>query len=132
MKISPKQFAQVLFETLETTAPSHIDKVLDNFVGVLKEHNALNMFEAIQEELEKLDLGKQGIKQAEVTSAKPLSRENEKEIIESLNKLVQGDVKLKKKIDENLIGGAVLRVEDKIIDTSVKHSLEQLKINLSE
>jgi F-type H+-transporting ATPase subunit delta len=132
MKVTPRQFAQILHEILEVTAPADTDKILDNFVEVLKEHNALSMFDAINEEFEKLDLEKKGIKQAEVTTALPLSHENEREIVERLNKIVKGDVQLKKKLDENLIGGAIMQVEDKVIDTSVKNSLDKLKQELSK
>ncbi len=118
-------------ETLESTRPNDQEQVLDNFVKILSENNDLRLFEAMAEEFHKMELAKQGITQAEVTTAHPLSRENEQEIIHELNKLAKGHYELKKKVDENLIGGVVIRMDDKMIDASVKNQLEQLKMNLS-
>src|SRR3989344_5018909 len=71
-----------------------------------------------------------GIKQVEVTSAAPINKENEHEIIKELNKIVKGDLEIKKKVDENLIGGVIIQVEDQMIDASIKSNLEQLKKDL--
>ena len=132
MKYSAKQYALALFESLAETDPKDSGTVLDNFVKVLAENNDLRLFDEISEEFHKLELNKKGIKQVEVTSAHPLTHENEKEILHELNKLVKGEYELKKKVDENLIGGVVIRMDDKMIDASVKNNLEQLKNNLTQ
>lgn len=131
MRHSPKQYAQALLEALQGTAPSDSDKVLDNFVKILAENNDLKLFEQISKELHQLDLAQKGIKLAQVTSAKPLSSSNEKEIVETLNTLLKSKVELNKSLDENLVGGVVVRVDDLLIDASVKNSLKQLKKDLS-
>jgi len=75
-------------------------------------------------------LNKKDIRQVEVTTAHPISRENEQQIINTLNKIVKGSLELKKKVDEQLIGGVVIRVDDQLLDASVKNNLEQLKKEL--
>ena len=45
--------------------------------------------------------------------------------------MVKGKVELKKKIDENILGGVVIKMDDTLIDASVKRSLEDLKKDLS-
>ena len=132
MKISSKQYALALFESLQSTQGNDQDLVLDNFAAVLSQNNDLKLFEEIAEEYHKLELKQKGVKLVEATTAHPLSQESEREIISQLNRLVGGKVELKKKIDENLIGGVVIRMEDELIDASVKGSLEQLKKNLAE
>lgn len=130
MKYSAKQYAKALFESLESTDHKDQDKVLDNFANVLSENNDLRLFEAIAEEFHKLELAAKGMKQAEVISAHAISGHMEKEILDEVNKLVKGKAELKKKIDEDLIGGVVIRVDDLEIDASVRNSLLQLKSNL--
>lgn len=130
MKFTSLQLAQALHQTLETTRPEDTDKVLDNFMAVLKENNALHLFEQVIAEFHKFELEKKGIKEVTVKSAKPLSKSNEKEIIESMNKIVNSKIELKKQIDESLIGGVLVSVDDTVIDASVKNQLEQLKNNL--
>ncbi|MBI2607668.1 MAG: ATP synthase F1 subunit delta [Candidatus Doudnabacteria bacterium] len=132
MRYTAKQLACTLYEVLETTNPDNTDKVLDNFVAVLLENNVLHLYESIVEEFHKLELAGRGVKQAKVTSAKPISRENEKQVVESLNKLVQGKIEITKQIDGSLIGGVLVQVDDMVIDATVKNSLNQLKNNLKE
>jgi F-type H+-transporting ATPase subunit delta len=130
MKYSPKQYAQALMEALENSSPKDESLVLDNFVKVLVENSHLRMFEEISEEFHKLELRKKGLKQVEVTTARPITQENQHGIIQELNKIVKGNIELKKKVDENLIGGVIIKVDDQMLDASVKNDLEQLKKEL--
>jgi F-type H+-transporting ATPase subunit delta len=132
MKFSAKQYAEALFDSLEGTDPKEIDLVLNNFVEVLSANNDIKLFGEIETEFHRLELAKKGTKLAEVTSAHALSKENERNIIQELNKIVKGDVELKKKIDERILGGVVIRLDDQLIDASVKGDLDKLKEELSE
>src|SRR3989344_1717164 len=127
MKYTPKQYAATLMEVIDQTAPKDVDAVLDNFVAVLRKNNDLRMFDVITTEFHKLELAKKGITEVDVASVHPLNRDNEQAILDALNKLVKGEVKLKSMVDENLIGGVVIQVEDKVIDASVKTQLSNLK-----
>src|SRR3989338_8278666 len=93
---SAKNYAKALFDSLQETAPNDQDKVLDNFVKLLAANNDLRLFSEIESEFHKMELGQKGIKEAEVTTAKPLSRQNEQQIVVELNKLVDSKVELKK------------------------------------
>ncbi len=130
MKYLAKQYAQALIEALESASPKDQEVILDNFVKVLADNNDLRLFEQIAEEFHKLELAQKGIKQVEVTTAHPLNKENEQAIIHELNKLVKGNLQLKKKVDESVIGGVVIRLEDQMLDASLKHNLEQLRKDL--
>jgi F-type H+-transporting ATPase subunit delta len=131
MKLTAHQYAKTLHESLQDTNAKDHDKVLDNFAEALALNNDLSMFPEISEEYERLDKASKGITLAEVTSAKPLDKATEKEVLDRLNKIARGKVELKKKIDENVLGGVVIRMEDTLIDASVKKSLEDLKNNLA-
>jgi F-type H+-transporting ATPase subunit delta len=117
---------------LQDTDPKDIDLILNNFVEVLSLNNDIKMFPQIEEEFHKLELAKQGKKLAEVTTAHPISKENERDIIRELNKIVKGDVEIKKKIDDKILGGVVIKMDDQLIDASVKNDLNKLKDELSE
>lgn len=132
MKYSAKQYAQALMETLERAEIKDENQILDNFVKVLAENNHLRMFDEISEEFHKLELAKKGLKQAEVITAHPINHESEHGIIQELNKLVKGNIELKKKIDESLIGGVIIKMDDQMLDASIKNDLEQLKKDLTK
>jgi F-type H+-transporting ATPase subunit delta len=132
MKLTAKQYAQTLYESLQDTSAKDHDKILDNFAKALALNNDTEMMDAISDEYDKLDKASKGIKIAEVTSATPLEKNTEKQIIEHLNGMVKGKVELKKKIDEKILGGVVIKMDDTLIDASVKKSLEELKTGLAE
>jgi F-type H+-transporting ATPase subunit delta len=117
---------------LEGTDPKDIDLILNNFTEILAANGDVGKFKEIEEEFEKLTLERKRVKLANVTSAHPLSEKTEHDIIHELNKIVKGDLELKKKIDQKILGGVVIRMDDQLIDASVKGSLNSLKKELSE
>jgi F-type H+-transporting ATPase subunit delta len=128
MKISSAQYAQALLEAVSETNPKDHDKVLDKFVLVLKQNGDLGKFDEIEKEYNHLRLKQQGISEAEVTFARDI--EMNQNLIKELNKVVSGKTEFKQKIDENLIGGLVIRIDDTLIDASVKTQLKNLNQEL--
>ena len=70
---------------------------------------------------------KHNIVHASVTSATALSDANKKVMIADIEAATGGTVKLETKIDANLIGGFVLTVGDRQVDTSIASDLHKLK-----
>lgn len=68
------------------------------------------------------------IKEIGIVSASELSRELEERIVAVVQKQL-GDVQLhiNKSVDPGLLGGMVVKVDDKVFDTSVLHKLQALK-----
>src|SRR3989338_1944284 len=132
MSYTAKQYAAALFQAIHDAGPKDQEKILNNFLEVLQEHNQLVLAPEIEAEFLNYDRESRGVKLAEVASAKPLSREQESQVVKKLNDYVGSDVELKKKLDEGLIGGVVIRVGDEIIDGSVKRTLQELKAKLNE
>ncbi len=128
MKISPQQYAQSLFDAISETNPKDHDLIMDNFVKILAKNGDLDKYPEIEKEFRSLQLKDKGIKEAEITLARP--HEVSHEIVQELNKIIGNKVEVKTKIDENLIGGVVVRVDDQLIDASVKKQLENLNQSL--
>jgi len=73
-----------------------------------------------------------GIITAEVSSAVALTDENRAQIIAVVKKEIgANEVVIKEKVNENLIGGFILKVGDKQFDASISGSLNKLKKELS-
>ncbi|MES2109606.1 MAG: ATP synthase F1 subunit delta [Bacteroidota bacterium] len=70
---------------------------------------------------------KNNIIHASVVSATALSEANKKTMIADIVAVTGGTVKLETKIDPSLIGGFVLTVGDRQIDTSIASDLHKLK-----
>lgn len=123
---SIQQYAATLYEVLQDTNPKDHQKVIDNFVSVLKENEDIAFFPNIVKEIEKIDRLRGEIKKVEITSAKPLDVAEERGIIEELNASIGENIELKKVVDEGIISGLVIKIDDMIIDGSVKKRIERL------
>jgi len=68
---------------------------------------------------------------ADVVSARPLGREELTLIQDTLNRRTGLEVRVRSSIDENIIGGVVIRLGDQLIDASVVTRLERLRQQLA-
>jgi F-type H+-transporting ATPase subunit delta len=71
------------------------------------------------------------ITSAEVTSAAPLDADNKAQILAIVSKTATGQIELIEKVDKSLIGGFILTVDGKRVDTTVKRKLNDLRKNFS-
>jgi len=75
---------------------------------------------------------KRGIQQAEVASAKPLTKAQQDALEKTIKDAVGADIALNVTVDESLIGGLVVRVGSKMIDTSIRSKLASLQTAMKE
>ncbi len=132
MKYLSKQYAIALHQAIFESVPEEQDKILDNFVTLLKQNGDLDKVKEIEEEFHNYERQIRGIKTVQVSTAKALSEAEERNIIKELNEFVGSQVELKKKVDEGLIGGVVIKIGDTLIDGSVKKTLKELKDELTK
>ena len=69
---------------------------------------------------------------AEVASAKPLTKDQEKKLAKTLKDAVGKDVTLNATVDETLIGGLIVKVGSRMIDTSIRSKLNTLQNTMKE
>ena len=69
---------------------------------------------------------------AEVTSAKALSDDQLNSLKKTLGAKVGSDINIKTSVDESLIGGLVIKMGSRMIDTSIKSKLAQLQNTMKE
>jgi F-type H+-transporting ATPase subunit delta len=64
---------------------------------------------------------------AEVTTSVPLSEQTAEKLRRALTKVTKKQVFLNSRVDPSILGGAIVRVENKIIDGSLRNQLEQIR-----
>ena len=69
---------------------------------------------------------------AEVTSAKALTKAQAASLAKTLKAQLGLDVKIKATVDDSLIGGLVVKVGSKMIDTSIRSKLNALQNKMKE
>jgi F-type H+-transporting ATPase subunit delta len=108
-----------------------IDAHWQNFVRLLAENKRLELFGEITEQYELLRAQFEGELDVEVTSAVELSGEQKTAMAASLKKRFKRDVRMTNAIDPSLLGGAVIRAGDQVIDGSIKGRLQRLATDLA-
>jgi F-type H+-transporting ATPase subunit delta len=69
---------------------------------------------------------------AEVTAARALTKAQEEKLARTLKARVGQDVKINMAVDETLIGGLVVKVGSRMIDTSIRSKLAALQNSMKE
>jgi len=101
-----------------------------NFVRVLSENKRLNILSEIGNAFEQFRADAEGTLDAEVITAFPLSDTQQQNIVAGLKKRLGRDISLTTRVDDTLIGGAIIRAGDMVIDGTVTRRLEDLTHSL--
>ena len=64
---------------------------------------------------------------AEVITSVPLSEKMAEKISRELTKVTKKQIFLKVRVDPSILGGAIIKVENKNIDGSLRHQLGQMR-----
>lgn len=98
-----------------------------NLVRLLVENDRLRLAPAIAELFEQRKADAENRVDVQVTSAAEFSEEQRAALAKSLEKRLSRSVRLSFEQDENVIGGAVIRAGDLVIDGSLRAQLERMR-----
>jgi F-type H+-transporting ATPase subunit delta len=115
---SPRVTESQLADLVIQVAGSLIDEKCANFVRVLVDNRRLSLLPEIAALFEIQRRDAEGRVQAELISAFPAS--------DALRKRLGRDIELTCKVDTSLLGGAIIRAGDLVIDGSVRGKLQRL------
>lgn len=97
-----------------------------NLLRLMMANDRLALVPDVAAQYEVLRAEAEGTVDAEVRSAKPLSDEQQTQLAKALEKRLGRKVNLTVHEDDTLLGGAVIRAGDMVIDGSAKGRLEKL------
>ncbi|MGB2669147.1 MAG: ATP synthase F1 subunit delta [Candidatus Acidiferrum sp.] len=106
-------------------------KIIRNFLFVIADHQRTHILPEIIATFQDVIRQRQGIAEAEITSAAELSAAQKKKFAQTLERLTGKKIQAKYTLDPALLGGAVVRVGDTIYDGSVRNSLNELRARLA-
>jgi F-type H+-transporting ATPase subunit delta len=133
MKISAQQYAAGLALSLVDKSEAEISVALDNFVQILSDNRETNRLSEILAALAVIWNKEAGEVPAEVESARSLTPEM-RQAIESylLTKTGAKKILLTEKVSPEILGGFVVRYEDKVVDASLKTAVWDLKESMKK
>ncbi|MBN1692898.1 MAG: ATP synthase F1 subunit delta [Dehalococcoidales bacterium] len=102
-----------------------------NLLLLLITKSDIGIIGKIAQEYELLLNDYRGIKPADVITALPLDKKDEKELAKKLGKMVEAKVELKPRVEPEILGGMVVRVGGKLLDGSTRSKLIALKKDLA-
>jgi len=103
-----------------------INSITLGLINLLIENKRLQLLPLVAKEFIVIYDYLQGVEIAQVTSAVPLTKELESKILNKVKEFSDKDITLKNIIDPSIIGGFVLRVGDKQLDSSISNQLNTL------
>jgi F-type H+-transporting ATPase subunit delta len=107
--------------------PEALTEEQKNFVHLLAKNERLSVINEINSQFQVLLSTENGIVDAHVTSAYPLTEAQADDIRKTLEAKTGKKVKVTVSVDSDLIGGVAIRIGDEVTDLSVKGKLAQLQ-----
>lgn len=123
---SPEHDSQFKAGLVLELCGDRLDAKASNFIKLLAENQRLNLAPEIAEVFEQLRAEAEKTVEAEMVSAFGVSDEQRDKIRAALSKRLNREVKLNCTVDESLLGGALIRAGDLVIDGSARGKLAQL------
>jgi len=107
-----------------------VSKLLMNFLGVLNVKGRTGLLGQIASAYQDLLDEQLGKIEVDVTVAQKLTPEQLETVRQKVSQALGKEAIVHQYIDESIIGGLVLRVQDQLIDASVKYQLEAMRSQL--
>jgi F-type H+-transporting ATPase subunit delta len=109
-----------------------ITGLVGNFLRVVAQNRRLFAVPAMIKAFRQIAAAERGEVSAEVTSAHALSPAQEKELKAALKGVAGKEISIAVTVDPSLLGGLIVKIGSRQIDTSLKTKLNSLKLALKE
>ena len=129
---NPRLNSITLMDFMLDICGNYLSDTGKNFVKVLVNTRRLSLAPQIYTLFEQRRMDAEGIAEVEVVSAYPLESDQQQKIVDAMGKRLGRNIEISIRIDKSLIGGAVIRVGDSVIDASMRGKLKQLGNILAE
>jgi F-type H+-transporting ATPase subunit delta len=126
-RVTPEELAALVSDT----AGPQLDDEGRNFVRTLADNRRLSLLPEISARFDELKGEAEGVVDVTVTSAAPLDESQRSKLAAALERRLGRSVRLQCATDPALIGGAVLRAGDMVIDGSLRGRLERIAYALA-
>ena len=105
-----------------------IGSLAANFMKVLARNRRLFITQDVIKNFRLIAARARGEVSADVTSAHPLTEPQLQALKDQLKSTVGRDITIQSKVDPSLLGGLVVKVGSRMIDSSLRTKIEQLKV----
>lgn len=128
---SPDLPAQAKAFRLAEVCGSELDDRGKKFLQALADHDRLTLVGEIREQFEDLRAEEEKSLDVEVISAYEMTEAQSADLVRALNAKFDKEISIETRVDRSLIGGAVVRAGDIVIDGSIRGRLNKLAESLT-
>ncbi len=107
-----------------------LENMASNFLGVLAQNRRLDSLNSVLVSFKKIVADHKGEVTADVVSANPLTDNQTRALKKSLKATMGKDVNFDARVDESLLGGLIVKIGSRMVDSSLKSKLENLKVSM--
>jgi len=111
---------------------SHINQITLSFLELVIRNKREVYLKRIAQNFIDIYKKNEGINSAILTTAYELSADEKKHLIGAIEKKTKSTIELKSVVDESIIGGLILQINDKELDMSILKQLQRFRNNLTE
>jgi F-type H+-transporting ATPase subunit delta len=127
---NPRSTQEQVFGVVTGAAKVVLAPAVANFLRTVLENGRLAALPLMAEQFQVLVQARQGVSEARIYSAFPITDAQLSDIVVPLEKRFGRKLTAKVEVDADLIGGVRVVVGDEVLDTSVKARLERMKTAL--
>jgi F-type H+-transporting ATPase subunit delta len=120
---------QAIDAVVRETGPSELT---GNFLRVVAANRRLFVLPGIVRAFGRMAADHRGEIEAEITSAHPLNEAQRQELAEAIGSYAGKTVTMRESVDASILGGLIVRIGSRQIDTSLRTKLNSLKLALKE
>lgn len=102
-----------------------------NFLRALAANRRLALLPEIASQYEELRAAAEGVVDVELVAAMPVEEAQQQRLVAALERRLKRQVRVHTRIDASLIGGAIVRAGDLVVDGSLKGRLERLSATMT-
>ena len=125
------QQSQLLLSVINPVSNANEKQAIENFIVMLAGNKRLPLLPDISAQYEVLRAEQEKTLTVDVSSFTELTEKQQQNLIKSLTQRLQRQITLDVTVDKSLLGGAVIRAGDLVIDGSVRGKLNKLGTDLA-
>ncbi|TWU47387.1 ATP synthase subunit delta [Rubripirellula tenax] len=123
---SPRVSQAEKFRIIDRVFADELHPTLLRFLKVMATRDRLGYVGAVRNAADKIFDDMMGRVVASVRTAVPLDDQTRSQIVDRLGSVMNAQIKLNESVDPELVGGMVIRIGDRVFDSSVQNRLNKL------
>ncbi len=129
----PQIYAELLYEVTHDIDDNSVPEVVARFVSLVKKKRPGDAFwKKILSAFTKIYNTREGIVEAHITLRSQPTKEEREEIIAFIQELYKDKkISIKESIDQKVLGGVQIQIEDRLFDFTIRNSLRSLEKQLT-